>query len=79
MCLTKLLENEEKTLDFCEKFDLVLVILLAALRNSVVEIGIVFSTTQCFQLSSASLYHSIPCGYLHFSFVNKREYLSGNV
>ena len=51
MCLTELLENEEKPLDFCEKFDLVLVILLAAPRNCAVEAGIGFSTTQCFQLS----------------------------
>lgn len=51
MCLTELLENEEKTLDFCEKFDVVLVILLAAPRNCVVEVAVGFSTTRCFQLS----------------------------
>lgn len=42
---------KKKILDFCEKFDLVLVILLAAPRNSVTDVGIGFSTTQCLQLS----------------------------
>lgn len=66
MCLTELLENEEKNLDFCEKFDVVLVILLAAPRNSVVEVAVGFSTTRCFQLSLPPF--TIP--YLMFTYIS---------